>query len=239
MINFENYIFFVIFIPFIVGGLLVLSRYRDEKYRYHRFFLICLILLIGHFLLPYFEVGIFPTLVNDPLFYLILFLLGMGFTIIYMYIIEDTSFKEIGWKSAHPIKDFSVGLLYALIILVLSALLELPFLSPTLPQFSVLKLITVICFAAGAIYEECLFRGILQTCYLKNESLKDYQIILIQALAFLSINLFYFPFDAFGLINYLIMFLMSLIVGYLALKYSLISSSTAHFLFVLLAGLLS
>lgn len=239
MIKLENYLFFAIFLPLILGGLLIFYYKRAEKYRYYRFTLICVILLIGHILLPFFDVGIFPKLVNDPFFYLILFLLGMGFTIIYLRSIEKISFAEIGWKSENVLKEFLIGIIFAFLILIISVLLEFPFLEITVPELSLIKILTVIFFAAGAIYEECLFRGLLQTHYLQKEHLKNYQIILIQALAFLSINFFYFPFNIFGLINYLIMFLMSLIVGLLALKYSLISSTTAHLLFVLLAGLLS
>ncbi len=239
MINLGNYLFFAIFSPLIILGLLVLYYSRGEKYRYLRFALICIILLIGHILLPFFNVGIFPDLTNDPIFYLILFLLGIGFTISYISLIENISFKKIGWKSENLKKEFIIGLLFGFIILTVSAVLKMPFLKNSIPDFSILKVLTMIFFAAGAIYEESLFRGLLQTHYLEKENIRNYQIILIPAVAFLFINLSYFPFNPIGLVNYLIMFLMSVTVGWLALKYSLISSTTAHFTFVLLAGLLS
>ncbi|MFO8017495.1 MAG: CPBP family glutamic-type intramembrane protease [Promethearchaeia archaeon] len=239
MIEVENYVFFAIFSPLILIALVVLHHYRDEDYRYYRFFLICMVLLVGHILLPFFDVGIFPELRNDPLFYSILFLLGMGFTILYIVQIENISFRQIGWKSENVIRDVAIGILTAVVLLLISALLEFPFLRLKLPNLSVLKFITVVFFALGGIYEESLFRGLLQTAYLKKDDFNSYQRILMQALAFLFINLFYFPFDILGLITYLIMFLLAIVTGWLAQRYSLISSSTAHVLFVLLAGLLS
>lgn len=234
----ESYIFFAIFAPMIVLGYLVLFYLKDDKYKYLSYALICVMLLIGHIILPFMSVGVFPSLVYDPLFYALLFASGMIFTVIFIKNIKKKSFQEIGWDSSNILKDIGIGLVFSLILLVLAALMLLPFqgLSMEGISFSLDKVLTATFFAAGAIYEECLFRGVLQKDL---EETFDYKkAIIIQGFAFLAINLFYFPFDIAGLINYTMMLILSLLTGVLAYKYSLYASATAHVVFVLLAGLL-
>ena len=235
----ENYWFFVIFITLVIIAFLIFYYLKEDKFKYLRFSFLCVVLLIGHIALPFYDVGIFPNLVYDPLFYLLLFLIGMTFTFLYINKIEQKSFQEIGWKSSNLLKEIVIGLVFGVILLLFAAIIMLPFQTTNLENISFFpeKIFTVIFFALGAIYEECLFRGFLQ-----EELEKEFEItkvIIIQALAFLAINLFYFPFNSLGLINYLVMFIMALLLGFLAYKYSLFCSATVHVFFVLFAGLLT
>jgi len=232
-----NYFFFVIFIPLVIIILIILNYLKEEKYKYHRFALICIILLIGHIILPFYNMGIFPYLKYDYLFYFLLFLVGIIFTSIFLLKIEKKSFLEIGWQSSNIVRDIGIGIIVAIFLLFLSAILTLSFNNINFNDISLNyeKILTITFFALGAIYEEILFRGILQKELEEDFSLPS--ALLIQAFLFLSINLFYFPFDALGFINYCLIFIMAILFGLLAYKYSLYCSTTAHILFVLIAGL--
>jgi len=234
----ESYVFFAIFAPLIVIGYIILYLLREEKYKYLSYALMCIMLLIGHIILPFMSVGVFPNLVYDPLFYALLFAAGMLFTIFFIKNIKKKSFQEIGWDPSNILRDIGIGLIFSLVLLVIAALLLLPIQDLSMESITLgpEKVLTAIFFAAGAIYEECLFRGVLQKDL--EETYNSKTAIIIQGLAFLAINLFYFPFDIAGLINYTMMLVLALLSGVLAYKYSLFCSSTAHVVFVLLAGLL-
>jgi len=234
----ESYLFFIIFVPIIIAGYFILMYLDEEKYKYTQYILISAILLFGHIILPYFNVGIFPHLTYDFLFYALLFASGMIFSILFIKYIKKRTFKEIGWDSSNILKDIIIGFFFGLLLLIIAALLTALSQDLALDQisFSSEKIITVIFFAAGAIYEEILFRGAMQKDLEQKYSIK--KAIIIQGLAFFAINLFYFPFDIGGIISYGIMLFLSFLMGILAYKYSLYCSTTAHVIFVLLAGLL-
>ena len=160
-IQIESYLFFLIFIPIIVLGAFILKAIKGDKYKYHRYFLVCAILLIGHIILPFANVGIFPDLKYDILFYALLLLGGTFFIYFNIRVIEEKKLKEIGWDSKNPLKDIVIGLIFGLILLIISALLLTPFQSISTDQISISieKVIVAILFSLGAIYEEWYFRG--------------------------------------------------------------------------------
>jgi membrane protease YdiL (CAAX protease family) len=162
----------------------------------------------------------------------------MGVAVLFIVTIEKKTFQEIGWKSTNIIRDIAIGVIFSIILLLLSTILMLITQTFVMGEISINleKFFTVVFFALGAIYEDCLFRGYFQKELEKTYSLKT--AILIQATAFLIINLFYFPFNISRIINYIVIFVMAILIGFLANRYSLYSASTAHVLFVLIAGLL-
>ena len=162
----------------------------------------------------------------------------MIFTIILLFKIEQKNFKEIGWKSTNIIRDIGIGIAFCILLLIISTILMITAQIIVLTEINITfdKFFTALFFALGAIYEDCLFRGYFQQELEKTYSSK--KSILIQSLTFLFINLFYFPFDISGIINYIVLFIMAIIIGFLAKKYSLYSANATHFFFILIAGLL-
>lgn len=249
-IDLENLWFFALFGPVFLIAWYFLARIEGKKYRYLRYLIVIAVLFLTRLFLVIFDLGVFPNLEYDPLFYALALVFGILFTFYYLQKIEHFySFEQMGWrfetvssKQRSQVRDILnhlfIGLIGGIIILLMAALLT-GLVEPvdlSALTFTLDKIITVILFALGGIYEEGFFRGLLQTDF--TEKYGSIQANLYQALAFLAIHTFYFPFSFLGLVNYLVIFIMALILGLIKAKYSLYASSVAHSFFVLMAGLL-
>ena len=233
-----NLIFFAIIVPIVVVVLLIMYKFRDNLHKYLKLGIIIGIFFLTRIMLTFFNVGIFPALVNDILFYALAFVFGMILVFFYAYKIEEVDIKEMYW--IHEKKGLSIlfGLLAGIGILLISSGFML--LLGSLPiniETNVDGIIVAVLFGAGALYEEIFFRGILQNTL--EEDLNDSnKAILIQAIVFCGIHLFYLSFAGFGLF-YAIIFIMAIILGYLKKRFGLLSSTLAHALFVFLAAFLT
>ena len=237
----QNLFYFVIFTPILIGALLIAYKFNDEKYRYLRFGIIIGIFLLTRIFLTIFNVGIFPSLVNDILFYVLAFTMGMVLVCIYAIKIENKDLKQMFWWPEDKVKRiYSIlfGIGGAIVILLIATGLMSIFGPPAINlETEIDGIIVAIFFGLGAIYEEIFFRSILQNTL--TEDLQDEnKAILIQALLFTFIHLFYLPFDGYGIL-YLTIFLMALILGFLKSKQGLVASILAHGLFVFLASMLT
>ena len=191
--------------------MLILLKFKERLTIYMRFIVILGIFLFTRILLTMFDVGIFPNLVNDVLFYLLAFILGMLLIYLYVVKIESKDLKEFYW--IHEKRGYSLlfGILGALILLLLSSgfMMIMGPLNMNIEN-SIDGIIVAILFGLGAIYEEIYFRGILQDTIAQD--LDEKKAIIIQAFAFLAIHLFYLPFDGFGMYYWTIL-LMGLLLG--------------------------
>jgi len=230
-----NLLYFVIALPIVGTFFLFLARLNRDKEpnRKEIVLVLSIMLFLIRFFLIFFgaTIGIMPYLIEDVLFYSLLTILGVIMTFAYITKIEKVSDEEIGLKSESPIKDILVGVLGLIPLIAMFPLLLYLTDIEIIYNFTVGKIIVGSGFAIlGAVYEEIMFRGIIQN-HLRDLLNNKLQVIVYTALIFTLTHLFYLPFTAFG-IYYIFVFVMALLLSILREKYSLISASILHGLIV-------
>lgn len=170
-----------------------------------------------------------PYLIKDVVFYSLLLLFGLTFTYYFLYRIEKSSFKEIGFKSVDLKKSILYGLIGIIPLMLLAPLIILLTnisISP-IPSISLGKIIITLSFSLlGAIYKETMFRGIIQK-HVAILTKKNKKIIIYTAILFTMTHLFYLPISGFG-IYYIFVFVMALLLSWFKLKFDLITCAILH-----------
>lgn len=228
-----NLLYFVITLPILVIALYLVSKlYLKENINHLVIILsLSLLLFLIRFILTIFgaTIGIMPYLVEDVVFYSLLLLFGMIFTYYFLYRIEKSSFKEIGFKSDDLKKSILYGLIGIIPLMLFTPLIILLTnisISP-IPSISLEKLIITLSFSIlGAIYEETMFRGIIQK-HITNLTKENTKIIIYTATIFTLTHLFYLPFTGFG-IYYIFVFIMALLLSWFRIKFDLITCAILH-----------
>ncbi len=228
-----NLLYFVITLPILVLALYLISKLYSKKKINHLAIIISisLLLFLIRFILAFFgaTIGIMPYLIEDVVFYSLLLLFGLTFTYYFLYRIEKSSFKEIGFKSVDLKKSILYGLIGIIPLMLLAPLIILLTnisISP-IPSISLGKIIITLSFSLlGAIYEETMFRGIIQK-HVAILTKKNKKIIIYTAILFTMTHLFYLPISGFG-IYYIFVFVMALLLSWFKLKFDLITCAILH-----------
>ena len=228
-----NLLYFVITLPILAIALYFVSKlYTKEKINHLAIILsLSLLLFLIRFILAFFgtTIGIMPYLIEDVVFYSLLLLFGMIFTYYFLYRIEKSSFKEIGFKSDDLKKSILYGLIGIIPLMLFTPLIILltNISISTIPSISLEKLIITLSFSIlGAIYEETMFRGIIQT-QISDLTKDNTKIIFSTAVLFTLTHLFYLPFTGFG-IYYIFVFIMALLLSWFKIKFDLITCAILH-----------
>ena len=232
-IHLINLFYFVIVGPIIIISLLLISKlYKNEKNNQLKIiFSISILLFIIRLGLVFFSstIGIIPYLIEDILFYSLLLAFGLIFTWYYLYKIEKSTFKEIGFMSINKKKTILFGVIGIIVLMIITPLIIiLTNMSISIPpNISLGKIIIALCFGfLGAIYEEIMFRGIIQK-HLSQLFNDNWRIILSTAVIFTLTHLFYLPFAGFG-IYYIFVFIMAVLLSWLGIKLDLLTCALIH-----------
>ena len=180
------------------------------------------------FLVPFAEsIGIMPILNYEIIFYTLLAIFGVIFTILYVLRVEDTTLQDLGWKSMNLKRTIFYGLISFLpLIAFLPLIMFLTGLEPS-PNVTWEKVVLGIDFGfiLAGFYEEVMFRGIIQKYVSKDTS--DIKTIILTSLIFTITHIWYLPFTGYG-IYYFFVLLMAVILSILRLKVDLIASAILH-----------
>ncbi len=225
-----NLLYFVIVIPVIILAFFILKKScRDKK---HLLIIMELSILLFYirFCLIFFRntIGIMPYLVEDTIFYTLLVIFGVIFTFFYIYRIEKVSFKDIGGKVESVKKSIVYGLIGFIPLILMFPLIILLTEIRVSIEITFSKLIVTFSFTLlAAIYEELMFRGIIQNhirAIINNNGLK---VVIYTSLIFTITHLFYLPFTGFG-IFYIFVFIMSILLSFLRNKTDLLACAVLH-----------
>jgi len=226
-----NLIYFLIVIPIVFVAFPIVLKLNKEKDNNHVSIIIvlCVLFFSVRFPLVFFSetIGVMPYLVEDILFYSLLAVFGIVVTIFYTTKIEKVSFKELGWE----VKDLKKSLLYSLLAFIpLIAMLPLIMLLGDIQlvvSVSWEKLVVTLSFTIlAAVYEEFMFRGIIQNHI--SEKIEDKKIvILLTAFLFTITHLFYLPFIGF-FIFYIFVFVMAVLLSILRIVADQLACAILH-----------
>ncbi len=226
-----NLIYFIIVIPIVFIAFPIVLKINNKENKNHIIIIVvlCILFFFVRFPLVFFAktIGIMPYLVEDVLFYSLLAIFGIFVTVFYIFKIEKVSFKELGWE----IEDIKKSILYSLIAFL-----------PLIAMFPLIILLTEIQLAASitweklvvtmsftilaAVYEELMFRGIIQN-HISELTENNKTIILLTASLFTITHLFYLPFSGFG-IYYFFVFTMAVLLSILRIKYDQLACAILH-----------
>ena len=223
-------VYFIIVFPIILITLPILSKLCKDKKHLLIIIILSLLLFSVRFILIFFQdtIGIMPYLVEDVIFYSLLMIFGLTFTWFYLNKIERVSLKDIGGKVENLKKSILFGLIGFIPLICLIPLIL--FLTDIKISFNITpgKVIVAISFTVlGAIYEEIMFRGIIQNHFMELTENDEMKSIILTALIFTATHLFYLPFIGFG-IFYIFVFIMALILSLLRVKSDLLACSILH-----------
>lgn len=223
-----NLLYFVITTPIVLLMTFLLMKLDKEKNLTIFIIVLAILLFIVRIFLVIFSatIGIMPYLTYDLIFYTLLTIFGVVFTISFLHL-EKITYQEIGWKSKNLKKSILYGLLaYLPLIAFLPLVLLLTGLEVSL-TITWEKIILGIEFGLilGGFYEEVMFRGIIQN-YLSTGRSEKFTII-ATALIFTATHLSYLPFLGYG-IYYLFVFIMAIILSFLRMKVDLIACAILH-----------
>ncbi|MHA1265305.1 MAG: lysostaphin resistance A-like protein [Candidatus Helarchaeota archaeon] len=236
--NPSDLLYFLIVMPIVVLTGLYLQRCDKNLHKIRYIIILSGLLFIVRICLIFFSdsIGVMPFLKDDILFYSLLTLFGILFTILYVYLVEHRTLKELGWNR----KDLKKNLLYGFVAYIpLLSFIPLIILLTHLELSFILtweKFVLAIGFGLilGGIYEETMFRGIIQTHL--NTSLTSQKAILLTALIFAATHIGYLPFIGYG-IYYIFVFFMGLLLSFLRQRVGLVASAILHggivFIFIL------
>ena len=154
--------------------------------------------------------------------------MGVLITIFYVLKIEAKSFSDIGGH----IDDSKKIVLYSILgFIPLIAMLPLINILVDIEinlKIGFEKIVGTTSFAIlAAIYEEIMFRGIIQNHVLTLTSNDTFKSIIITALIFTITHIFYLPFDGYG-IYYIFVCVMALILGWLRSRVGLVPPAIVH-----------
>lgn len=228
-----NLWYFVIAAPIVFAGMFFISKlYKDEEQNRIKIIIsLASLLFIIRLLLVFFAatIGIMPYLVEDALFYSLLLAFGLIFTFFYLYQIEKSNLKEIGFETDNIKKSILYGLGGILLLMLFTPIIMLltEISIPASISFSPEKIIIALSFALlGAFYEEIMFRGIIQN-HLTELMDNNAKIIIYAAAIFTATHIFYLPFAGFG-IYYIFVFIMALLLSWLRIKVDQIACAIVH-----------
>jgi len=226
-----NLIYFVIVLPIVFVAFPIVLKLNNKENKNHVKIIVvlCILFFLVRFPLVLFSetIGIMPYLVEDVLFYSLLAVFGIGVTWVYITKIEKVSFKDLGWE----IEDLKKSLVFSLLSFI-----------PLIAMFPVMmilgniqlavsvsweKLVVTLSFTIlAAVYEELMFRGIIQNHI--SELTDDKKIIvLLTAFLFTITHLFYLPFIGFG-IFYIFVFIMAFLLSILRIIADQLACAILH-----------
>ncbi len=239
MISDLHALFYFLMVMPIVVLIGLLLRWHDKDLHRIRYllFLSGLLFVVRICLIPFEgSIGVMPYLKDDVIFYSLLALFGVLFTILYVRWVECTTLKEIGWERRELKKNFLYGmgayipLLGFIPLIVILTGLELSF------AITWEKLVLAVGFGLvlGGFYEETMFRGIIQM-HLRT-STSPQKTIFFTAFIFTATHIGYLPFTGYG-VFYVFVFAMGLLLSLLRERVGLVASTILHggivFLFIL------
>lgn len=225
-----NLLYFIIVIPIMIIALPILSKLCKEDRHLLIIIALSLLLFSVRFVLIFFQetIGIMPYLVEDIVFYSLLMVFGVVITLFITFKIENTTLEEIGGQIEDVKKSIFYGLIGLIPLLLLLPLMGM--LAGIQISFDITpgKIIVAISFTVlAAVYEEVMFRGIIQNHINKLTNEKDAQTILFTAVVFTLTHLFYLPFIGFG-IFYIFVLIMALLLSLLRNKADLLACAIVH-----------
>jgi len=224
-----NLLYFIIVIPIIIIISIILLKLR-ERNNLLEIIILSVLLFIVRFVLIFFQdtIGIMPYFVEDVIFYGLLLVFGIGFTLIYAFKIEKVRLEEIGGRVESLKKSILYGLLgYIPLICVFPLVISLADVQVA-PNITIEKIFVGFCFAMlGAVYEEIFFRGIIQNRFSKLSENNHLKTILFTAITFTATHIFYLPFTGFG-IYYIFVFVMAVVLSILRIKCDLFACAINH-----------
>ena len=162
------------------------------------------------------------------IFYSLLLGFGLLFTWYYLYRIEKSNLKNIGFKTENIKRSVFYGLIGIIPLMAMTPLIIfLTHIDITFPpNISAEKIIISLSFSLlGAIYEEVMFRGIIQN-HVKELVDNEWKIIIFTAVIFTLTHLFYLPFD-YG-IYYIFVFVMAILLSWLRIHVDLFACAITH-----------
>jgi membrane protease YdiL (CAAX protease family) len=220
------FVFILVVAPFIL--LLIWKLNKKEKH-------LLIIIVLGLFLfyvrimlVVYRDlIGIMPYIFPDIIFYTLLTIFGVIFSIFYVIKVEKKSFAEIGFSKEHILKNIGFGLISFLPLIAMFPVVLL--LGNVLISMSITweKIVLGIEFGLilGGFYEEVMFRGIIQNHFMK--IITEKKAVLLTAGVFIATHMGYLPFTGFG-IFYIFLSVMALLLSWLRLKCNQISCAILH-----------
>ncbi|MHA1895679.1 MAG: CPBP family intramembrane glutamic endopeptidase [Candidatus Helarchaeota archaeon] len=168
-----------------------------------------------------------PYILPNIVFYTILMVFGVGFSILYVLKVEQVEFEEIGFVKENLLKNIGIGFLSFLPLIGMFPLLII--LTGIQLNFVITweKIYIGIVFGLilGGFYEEVMFRGIIQNHFM--EITDEKKVVLYTAAVFVATHIGYLPFSGFG-IMYIFLLVMALLLSYLRLKFSQVSCAILH-----------
>ena len=224
-----NLFYFIIIIPIVLIFYLIMLQLKKKENPLLNIVILSVLLFIVRICLVLFAntIGIMPYLIQDVIFYSLLLVFGVTFTIVFVVKVEKVSFEKLGWNMQDVKKSIVYGIIghiplvcfFPVIILLANIQIAL--------DITVEKLIVALSFAIlGGFYEEIMFRGIIQNKFREMFD-DDKKIIFFTALTFTLTHLFYLPFIGFG-IFYIFVFVMAVILSALREKNDQLACAILH-----------
>ena len=224
-----NLLYFLIALPLVLIGFRFISKLFKTEKKITLVITLSLLLFLVRLLLVFFQetIGIMPYLIEDVSFYVLLMFFGVFMTWYYVKKIELKSLRDVSVGDTNLKRNIIFGIIGYLPLISLFPIM-IPLANIQL-NFNITegKLLVAISFAVlGGIYEEVMFRGIIQN-YISDLIENKTKIIVITALIFTLTHIFYLPFIGFG-IFYIFVFIMALILSLLRERVGLLSCSILH-----------
>jgi membrane protease YdiL (CAAX protease family) len=225
-----NLVYFIITIPVVLITFTILSKLCKDKKTFSLIVVLSTLLFLVRLILIFFQntIGIMPYLIEDVFFYGLLMIFGVIFTWVYVFKIEKVSFSDIGGKVENVKKSISFSLIAYIPLLCMLPIMQLLTGIRISLNITIGKILVAISFAILAgVYEEILFRGVIQNHFMEITNQNTYKSILLTSAAFTLTHLFYLPFTGYG-IYYIFVFIMALILSSLRIKCDLMACSILH-----------
>ncbi|MHA1696780.1 MAG: CPBP family glutamic-type intramembrane protease [Candidatus Helarchaeota archaeon] len=224
-----NLDYFIIVAPITILAYFILKRLQKFDKPLLMIITLSVILFFVRFMLIFYSssIGVMPYVYPNLLFYSLLSILGIVFSIIYVKKVLELDFKDIGWKFKNIKKNVIYGFLsYIPLIALFPLILYLVGLKISF-NFTWDKIILGIEFGIilGGFYEETMFRGVIQKYF--NSITTEKKSIIFTAITFTATHIGYLPFTGFG-IYYIFVFIMALILSFLRYKLDLLACSILH-----------
>ena len=108
-----NLFYFIIIIPIVLIFYLIMLQLKKKENPLLNIVILSVLLFIVRICLVLFAntIGIMPYLIEDVIFYSLLLVFGVSFTIVYVVKVEKVSFKEIGWEMQDVKKSIIFGII--------------------------------------------------------------------------------------------------------------------------------
>ena len=225
-----NLVYFIITIPIVLIVFPILLKLCKDKKILSLILVLTILLFLVRFFLIFFQntIGIMPYLIEDVIFYGLLMIFGVIFTWVYVYIIEKVPYRDIGGKVENVKKSIIYSLMGYIPLLSLLPVMQLLTGIQISSNITIDKILVAISFAILAgIYEEILFRGVIQNHFMELTGNNINKSIILTSITFTLTHLFYLPFTGFG-IYYIFVFIMALILSYLRAECDLLACSILH-----------